>query len=409
VTTAAVIFALTYVVIALQGIPRLHLGRPAGALLGASAMVAFGVIDFEAAKRAIDLDTLLFLLGMMIVLAYLELSGFFEVVERRVLGLAGSARALLWIVVASSGLLAAFFMNDTVCLMLTPVVVRVTRRLELPPVPYLIALATASNIGSCATILGNPQNALIAVRAPLRLLPFVGALWMVAAAGLLIDGLFLGWMYRKTITSKPLVVPPPRQPREIQRWILFASLSAGAGMVVALALGAHPASAAMTAGAAVVLAGAAQPRRALQQVDWSLLLFFAGLFVVMRAVSEAGLARAVVASVAGPLEGGGPGALARLGLSVTLLSQAVSNVPAVMLFTHTLQALPAEAARTLWLGLAAFSTLAGNLTILGSVANVIVFETARRDGVTVGFLEYLKAGLPLTAVTLVIAWGALAL
>jgi Na+/H+ antiporter NhaD/arsenite permease-like protein len=408
-TTAAVIFALTYLVIALQGIPRLHLGRPAGALLGASAMVACGVIDFDAAKRAIDLDTLLFLLGMMIVLAYLELSGFFELVERRLLGLARSPRGLLWLVVTSAGVLSAAFMNDTVCLMLTPVVVRVTRRLDLPPVPYLIALATASNIGSSATILGNPQNALIAVRAPFSLLPFAGALWPVAAAGLVLDGLLLQGIYRRTVSSAPLVVPPPRRPAEIQPWILFSSLAAGTGMVIALALGAHPAAAAMTAGAAVVLAGAAQPRKALQQVDWSLLLFFAGLFVVMRGVEQAGLARAVVAWVAGSLEGGGPGALARLGAAVTLLSQAVSNVPAVMLFVHTMQALPADVARTLWLALAAFSTLAGNLTILGSVANVIVFETARRDGVEVRFLEYLKAGAPLTLATLLITWGVLSL
>ncbi len=406
-TTAAVIFALTYLVIGLQRVPRLHLGRPAGALLGAAAMVAWGVIDFEAAKRAIDLDTILFLLGMMIVLAYLELSGFFQVVERRVLGFARSARGLLWLVVLSSGALAALFMNDTVCLMLTPVVVRVTRRLELPPAPYLIALATAANIGSTATIIGNPQNALIAVRSGLGLVPFAGGLWPVAALGLVLDGLLLAWIYRRRITGAPLTVPPPRQPLAVQRWILAASMAAGSGMVIALALGAHPASAAMTAGAAVVLAGAARPRRALQQVDWSLLLFFGGLFVVMRGVEEAGLAHVAVAGVAGPLAVGTGEALARLGVAVTLLSQAVSNVPAVVLFLPTMQALPAETARALWLGLAAFSTLAGNLTIIGSVANVIVFETARRDGVEVGFVEYLKVGAPLTLLTLLIAWAVL--
>jgi Na+/H+ antiporter NhaD/arsenite permease-like protein len=199
----------------------------------------------------------------------------------------------------------------------------------------------------------------------------------------------------------------------VQRWILAASLLAGTGMVIALALGAHPAAAAMTAGAAVVLAGATRPRRALQQVDWSLLLFFGGLFVVMRGVEGAGLTHAVVDGIAGPLAGpqaGSPAAvLARLAAAVTVLSQAVSNVPAVMLFLHTMQALPAEAARTLWLGLAAFSTLAGNLTVIGSVANVIVFESARRDGVEVGFLEYLRAGVPLTLITLLVAWGVLVL
>jgi Na+/H+ antiporter NhaD/arsenite permease-like protein len=135
VTAALLIFLVTYLVIGIQRIPRLHIGRPAGALLGATAMVAFGVVSFDEAKRAIDLDTILFLLGMMIVLGYLELSGFFEILERRLLGFAGSARSLLFIVVASSGVLSALFMNDTICLMLAPVLLRVTKRLGQPAGP----------------------------------------------------------------------------------------------------------------------------------------------------------------------------------------------------------------------------------------------------------------------------------
>lgn len=406
--TAALIFALTYLLIGLQRVPRLHLGRPAGALLGATAMVACGVIGFEQAKRAIDLDTILFLLGMMIVLAYLELSGFFQVVERRVLGFARSARGLLWLVIVSSGVLSALFMNDTVCLMLTPVIVRLTRRLALPPAPYLIALATASNIGSTASIIGNPQNALIAVRSGLQLIPFAAGLWPVAVSGLLLEGALLAWLYRRSITAAPLTVPPPRQPATLQRWMLGASVAAGLGMLIALAFGVHPAAAAMSAGAMVVLAGATRPRRALQEVDWSLLLFFGGLFIVMRGVEQAGLAHAVVAGVAGPLDAGGPADLARLGAAITILSQAVSNVPAVMLFVPSMEILPAAIAGRLWMGLAAFSTLAGNLTIIGSVANVIVFESARREGVEVGFFEYLRVGLPLTLGTLCLAWAMLA-
>ncbi len=405
--TAAIIFALSYMLIGLQRVPRLHLGRPAGALLGAVAMVACGVLDFEAAKSAIDLDTIFFLLGMMIVLGYLELSGFFEVVERGVLGLARSARGLLWVVVLSSGVLSALFMNDTICLMLTPVIVRVTRRLELPVTPYLIALATAANIGSSASIIGNPQNALIAVRSGLSLIPFVQGLWLVALLGLVLDGLLLSLLYRREITDAMMTVPPPRHPPTIQRWMMAAGIVSGSGMVIALAFGAQPAAAAMTAGAAVILAGATRPRRALQQVDWSLLLFFGGLFVVMRGVEQAGLAGTAVAGIAGPLDGGGALALARLGAAVTTLSQVVSNVPAVMLFVPSMQALPGQISSTLWLGLAAFSTLAGNLTIIGSVANVIVFESARREGVEVGFREYFRAGAPLTLGTLVIAWAVL--
>jgi Na+/H+ antiporter NhaD/arsenite permease-like protein len=406
-TTAAIIFGLTYLLIGLQRVPRLHIGRPAGALLGAVAMVGLGVLDFENAKRAIDLDTILFLLGMMVVLAYLELSGFFEVVERRILGFARSARGLLWLVIGSAGILAALFMNDTVCLMLTPVVVRVTRRLNLPPAPYLIALATAANIGSTATIVGNPQNALIAVQSGIGFLPFCAELWPIAVAGLALDGLLLSWLYRRSIRGAPIQVPPPRQPQTVQRGMLLASMIAGAGMIAAMIAGVHPAPAAMSAAAVVILAGATRPRQALVMVDWSLLLFFGGLFVVMHGVEQAGLAQAVIAGIAGPLEGPGQG-LGRLGLAVTLLSQAVSNVPAVMLFVPALAAAPAASAEPAWLGLAAFSTLAGNLTIIGSVANVIVFETARKDGVEVGFLEYLRVGAPLTLATLALAWLALA-
>ncbi len=406
--TAAVVFGLTYLVIGLQGLPRLRIGRPAGALLGAVAMVACGVLDFGAAKSAIDLDTLLFLLGMMIVLGYLEISGFFEVVERWILGRAGSARGLLWLVVLSSGTLAALFMNDTVCLMLTPIVVRVTRRLNLRPAPYLIALATAANIGSTATLLGNPQNALVAVRSGIGFLAFLGALGLPAAMGIVIDGAILAFVYRRSISGAAIVVPPPRERARTEPLILAASLACGGAMVVALMCGAQPATAAIAAAAVLILIGPARSRAALQQVDWGLLLFFGGLFVVMRGVERAGLADLLVHRLTGPLDGAvasGP-ILGRLAVAVTLLSQAVSNVPAVMLFVPTMQALPAGAAAPFWIALAAFATLAGNLTIIGSAANVIVFESAKRDAVEVRFVEYLRVGLPVTALTMMVtlAW-----
>lgn len=405
---AATVFAITYLILGLQRLPGLHIGRPSGALLGAAAMVATGVIGYDDARRAIDLDTILFLLGMMIVLAYLELSGFFDVVERRVMGWARSPRQLLVLVVVSSGALAACFMNDTICLMLTPVVLRLTKRLGLPPTPYLIAVAVASNVGSACTSIGNPQNALIAVRSGIDFLGFAGALWPVSAAGLAFTAAFLAWLYRREVPGTPLVVPPPRVPPTWSRWMLVSGLGSGAGMVVALCVGARPAAAAMGAAAAVILAGSARPRVALQKVDWSLLLLFGGLFVVMEGVSRSGLSALAVNGIAGPLAAGGPIVLAHLAAGVTVLSQAVSNVPAVMLFVPPLEAVPAAAAQPQWLALAAFSTLAGNLTILASVANLIVFETAEKDGVRVGFLEYLRAGAPITVVTLAMAWGWLA-
>src|SRR5262245_2548259 len=197
-------------------------------------MVAFGVVGFDEAKRAIDLDTLLFLLGMMIVLGYLELSGFFEVLERRLLGLAGSARGLMVIVVASSGVLSALFMNDTICLMLAPVVLRVTKRLGQPAAPYRIALAAASTVGSVCSIVGNPQNAFIGVRSGIGLQPFARTLWPVSLLGLAATAGLLLLMYRREVTAAPLVVPPPREPRALQLFLLSAALVSVAGMLAAL-------------------------------------------------------------------------------------------------------------------------------------------------------------------------------
>jgi Na+/H+ antiporter NhaD/arsenite permease-like protein len=407
--TAAAVFLLTYVVIAVQGLPRLRVDRASGALLGAVAMVAFGVLDFDAALRAIDLDTICFLLGMMIVLAYLELSGFFQVIERRLLGFAGSARGLLVWVVGTSGVLSAVFMNDTVCLMLAPVIVRLTRRLELPPVPYLLGLALASNVGSACTILGNPQNAWIGVRSGLSLVRFTAALWPVSVAGLAACAAVLLWRYRGSLPRGARSIPPPREPGRIERGLLLSGLCAGIGMLALLVLGVRPAGAAMTAAAAVIVAGAARPRTVLREVDWPLLLFFAGLFVVMRGVEQAGLADLALARAAPALHAADGHALAVLAGAVSALSQAVSNVPAVLLFGPTLAAAPAAAAPELWLALAAFATLAGNLTVLASAANVIVVESAQRDGVEIGFVEHLVVGAPITVLTLLLAWAWLAL
>ncbi|RPI23031.1 MAG: anion transporter [Acidobacteria bacterium] len=396
--TAAIVFIVTYAIIGIQRIPRIHIDRPSGALLGAVGMVAFGVLSLQEAYSAIDLDTLSFLLGMMILIAYLELSGFFEVLERWIIGLARSTRMLLLLVVVSSGVLSALFMNDTICLLYTPVILRVTKRLSLNPVPYLIALATSANIGSVATIIGNPQNALIGLRSKIPFLEFSARLWPVAAVGLgLAFGLIL-WRYRAEIHGKPLVVPPRRQPPQLSYWLLVISLTAGGAMFVLLALDFHPPSVAMGLASLVILAGSRQPRRALERVDWTLLFLFAGLFVVMRGVEQAGLVQLLLGGVDFNL-GQSLRTWLGFGASVIAVSNLVSNVPAVMLYAPLIQYQPSP--ESLWLLLAMASTLAGNLTLIGSVANLIVVEAAR-DEAQIGFFEYLKVGLPLTMVTVLV-------
>jgi len=396
--TAAIVFIATYAIIGIQRIPRIHIDRPSGALLGAVGMVAFGVLSLQEAYTAIDLDTLSFLLGMMILIAYLELSGFFEVLERWIIGLARSTRMLLLLVIVSAGVLSAFFMNDTICLLYTPVILRVTKRLNLNPIPYLIALATSANIGSVATIIGNPQNAMIGLRSRISFLEFADRLWPVAAVGLAIDFALIGWLYRKEVHGAPLIVPPRRQPPQLSYWLLTISLTAGVAMFVLLALDYHPPSVAMGLASLVILAGSRQPRRALQRVDWTLLFLFAGLFIVMRGVEQAGLVQLLLGRLDLDL---GPNIAAWLGFSgsVIVVSNLVSNVPAVLLYAPLIPHHPDP--QSLWLLLAMASTLAGNLTLIGSVANLIVIEAAK-DEANVSFLEYLKVGLPVTIVTVVI-------
>ncbi len=396
---AATIFILTYAILGIQGIPKIHIDRPSGALLGAVAMVAFGVLPLEQAYQAIDLNTLLFLLGMMILIAYLELSGFFEVLERWIIGQARSTRALLALIVVSSGLLSALFMNDTICMLYTPVILRVTKRLNLNPVPYLLGLVTASNIGSVATIIGNPQNALIGIRSGMSFLKFTERLLPVSAIGLLVDFAIIAFVYRREVHGAPLKIPPPRQAITLQGWLLAVSLTSGGVMFVLLCMNYHPPAVAISLASLVVLAGSRQPRRALQQVDWTLLFLFAGLFVVMRGVEVAGLTAIVFQRtrflLTNPTLAGSAGICATVGI----LSNLVSNVPAVMLYVPLIET---QAAREhLWLLLAMASTLAGNLTVIGSVANLIVLE-ASKDEARISFLEYFKIGAPVTILTLII-------
>ena len=393
------IFVATYAILGIQGIPKIHIDRPSGALLGAVGMVAFGVLTLEQAYQAIDLDTLLFLLGMMILIAYLELSGFFDFLERWIIGLARSTLMLLALVVGSSGILSALYMNDTICLLYAPVIVRVTRRLRLNPVPYLIALATSANIGSVATIIGNPQNALIGIRSHIPFLEFTGRLWPVSALGLIAAFLLIALVYRKEINRQPLTIPPPRSPVKLQRWLLSVSLGAGIIMLSLLSMNYHPPSVAIALASIVILAGSRQPRRALREVDWTLLFLFAGLFVVMRGVEVSGLTGLLFERTRFLLTGRTLGSMLGLAGAVTVLSNLVSNVPAVMLYVPLIEAQGAP--NRLWLPLAMAYTLAGNLTIIGSVANLIVLE-ATKEEVQISFLEYFKVGGPLTILTLLI-------
>jgi Na+/H+ antiporter NhaD/arsenite permease-like protein len=399
--TALIVFLITYLLIAFQNLPKLHIDRPAGALLGAVAMVLFGVVTLQEAYQAIDLNTILFLLGMMIIVAYLELSGFFELIEIFIVRRARTRQELLFLVIVSSGILSAFFMNDTICLMFAPLLLQITQRLQINPAPYLIALATAANIGSTMTFIGNPQNMLIGLRSEISFLEFMRILAPVSLIGLVIDYYLIRWIYKREFNSEALRTQDELfSPSNVQKGLLGTSLLAMLGFLVLLSLGMPPPSVAISLASLLILAASSKPRKALQEVDWPLLLFFSGLFVVMSGVQKSGLIDAILLPAQGFFTQNLLTSLINISLISTLLSNLVSNVPAVLLLSPLFES--SAESKTAWVSLAMSSTLAGNLTIIGSVANIIVFEIARARLVTVGWLEYCKVGIPLTILTILV-------
>jgi Na+/H+ antiporter NhaD/arsenite permease-like protein len=395
VLIAALIFLATYVVIALGRAPGLRLDRTGAALLGASLMVASGTLTLDQAYRAVDLDTLTLLLGMMIIVAHLRLAGFFQLAAAWVGRHAHRPALLLVGVVLISGLLSAFLVNDTVCLMLTPLVAETTLAMRRRPLPYLLALAMASNIGSTATITGNPQNIMIGSFSRIPYAEFAGALAPVAAVGLVVVTLLILLVHHREFLTRERLTQAAVRVRW-NGWLLVKSLVITLTAVALFFAGQPPAKVAIAAGALLLLTRRLKPERVYREIDWSLLLLFAGLFIVVRGMEAASLSPEILARAQG-LRLDQPAMLAAV---AAILSNLVSNVPAVLVLKPFVQDL-ADPHRA-WLVLAMASTLAGNFTILGSVANLIVVERARRQHIEISFRSYFRIGAPLTLITIVI-------
>lgn len=389
----------TLVGVAIGRIPRLRMNRATIALVGATGLVLAGGISLETAFSLIDWNTLALLLGMMVLNVNLRLSGFFKWVTTVLVRRASSAGILMVSLVFSAGLLSALLLNDTIVLMLTPLVLELARVRKRDAVPYLIALAVAANLGSVGTVIGNPQNMLIGVFSGISFLRFSEVLLPVALIGLLLACFVLICVYRKEFSFSSFESIEIRPVRIYRPLLVKSAVSVGV-LVAAMALGFPLPLAALASGAFLLVTRRLKPERVFRDIDWSLLVFFASLFVVTGSVNSIGLGSSL-AKVLGPFFTGG---IPLLAVATALFSNLVSNVPAVLLLSPFVAAWsnPEPA----WLTIAMASTFAGNLTLLGSVANLIVAETARRQGVELTFWEYLKVGLPVTflSVTAGIAW-----
>jgi Na+/H+ antiporter NhaD/arsenite permease-like protein len=384
------LLALTYLGLGLGYIPSLRLNRAGIALVGAGFIIVSGAINLKEAWLAIDPGIIIFLLSMMIVNASLAGSGFFQLALELIAGITKSPFGLLVALTFGSGLLSALFLNDTIAILLTPLTVTLTRSLSLNPIPYLLALAGGTNLGSAATVSGNPQNLLIGSFSGISYLDFARALTPVALFSLCVQVGWLCWLYPEVRSLQPY---PSRERARYRLFkpLLLKSLAVTGGLLVAFLAGAPLAESAWIAAAVLLLSRRVKAQRLLAAVDWNLLVMFAGLFVITQATERLGLLRGFAGFT------GTPAGL--LGVTV-VLSNLISNVPAVLV----LQPLIPQGDTQAWLLLAAASTLAGNLTLLGSVANLIVAEAVTRQGYVLSFREHLRFGLPLTLVTLAIAY-----
>lgn len=401
-TTVVVIFGIVYLGMILGGLPFLQLDRTGVALLGAIALVTVGDLTPTQAAESIHLPTLLLLFSFMVVSAQMRLGGFYAWVTQRIAALSLAPPALLAAVIGVVATLSAVFSNDVVCLAIAPVLADACVRRRLDPVPFLLALACAANIGSAATLIGNPQNMLIG---EVLKLPFGGYFLeaiVPVALGLAALWLILVWQERgRWHIESAAVVSTASIDTPLNRWQSAKGLAIAGALIAVFLLTDVPRDVAALTGAGLLLMSRKMhSTHTLGLVDWELLILFIGLFVVNGALQHTGVTQQAIDALAA--HGVVLSDPANLFIGTLLLSNVVSNVPAVMLL------LPAADHAFAGPLLALVSTLAGNLLIVGSIANIIVVDAARKQGIVIGWRRHLRVGLPVTAITLAVvaAWFA---
>src|SRR5438477_3220548 len=399
VTAGYAVFAVSYFVFALGELPGMKIDRPGMAIIGAVLMVAFRIVPAAEALRFIDFGTLVLLFSMMLVVGYLHLTGFFEWITDEIVTRL-HPRHLLPTVIFITGVLSAFFVNDIICLVMVPFTLLATRRMGLKPLPYLLAVATSANIGSVATITGNPQNMLIGSFSGLTYRHFIWHLGPVALIGLVLD-----WLIIHRMCGSDFV---PGEAEGVEAATLHVSTRElrKPAIVIAFVLagfiaGVPPPMIAAIGAALMLITRTRNPRLVYDEVDWGLLVFFIGLFLIVGGAENCGVTGYLFdIAERSNLQNAGV-----FTIVTAVLSNVVSNVPAVMLLKTLVPAF--RDPHTGWLVLAMASTLAGNLTITGSVANLIVLERAHGE-VHIGFWDYSRVGIPVTLVTLAVGWAWLA-
>ena len=407
-----IVLAVVFVLIAVRQVGSFRLQIWQIMLLGALAVTVTGQIAPGRALQAINADVMLFLFGVFIIGQAMEESGYLGQLAHRLFRRARTLNGLVLLVLFGMGLLSALLMNDTLAIIGTPVVLSLARKTGTQPKLLLLSLAFAVTIGSVMSPIGNPQNLLIAMNGnvPSPFVTFLQYLLLPTLANLLLAYLLLRLFFRRYFHDRPLAhaAEPVRDARlaGLSRisLLLLVALVVAKITVALLALDFDFRLSYISLVAALPVIGFIPARPGiLRRLDWFTLVFFAAMFVLMQSVWDAGLLQAGIDAVG--LNLGANGVI--LAASI-LLSQLLSNVPLVALYLPLLT--QAGALTVGMMALAAGSTIAGNLTILGAASNVIIIQNAeKRSGQTLTFLDFIKIGAPLTAGNALVYWLFLAL
>ncbi len=397
-TIGLIIFIITYIGIIFTRLPKVNIDRPSAAFTGAVAMIVFGIISFDNAIKAIDFNTITLLLGMMIIVSTLKFEGFFSLIASKTISYSHSRNKLLIIIVFITGIASAFLVNDAVVLLFTPIIISICRKTKLNPIPYLIAEILSSNIGSAMTITGNPQNMLIGISSNISYLDFLIKLLPISIIGMIIIVFIVKLFYRKHFNDKSILEFETDYKYDFKKMrisvLIFLLVIIGFffGKILSLSIPII----ALIGASLILLFGKAKPSSVIKDVDWVLLLFFASLFILVSSIQSLGLLDSFInielnenlSSIIG---------LHSLSL---VMSQILSNVPYTVLMTPLMDVLNNE---NLWLALASSATLAGNATIIGAMANLIVIESAEKENVKISFWEFFKIGIITTLITLILS------
>lgn len=395
---AVIVFCLAYLGIALGKIPGLIIDRVGVALLGAIGMVVFGVVTPESAFRSIDLPTILLLYSLMIISAQLRLGGFYTWMALKIVPFYTQPKLFLLVTMVVSALLSAILANDIVCFAFTPILAISLIKSKLNPLPFLIGLAVSSNIGSAATIIGNPQNMLIGQTGHLDFAKFFFWCAPPSLLALLLSYLIILWIYRRKIYNYGKKISVDHNPlwQPFNPWQTSKGIAAIL-ILIALFFTSIPREISAIGIAGILLCSRKMKTRDIMGlVDWHLISLFCALFIIIHGVSQSGCLDSTMNRLASM--GMDLRSLPVLTGMSAVLSNFFSNVPATMLLIRFLD--PFDPAQ--WYTLATSSTFAGNLFLLGSIANLIVVEQASYFDIRISFFDHAVVGIPVTVVSLLI-------